>query len=291
MPYTSILVSEGTISWPIPLESANSRYVHGRRSNVLRASSVFLSMYNPEEMVKFGWDPDIIDYTSTYLERFKTIKKELLEKFRVIQYYPCDKLARECKRDFVAKVSSMEKERLSYFVNAGNLPYPVPKWKATDEDVFNEFLSFLNYEGRCTCGAVTKKGNNCSMPQDYYSRWFEAATEEYDRILYQPDEPKPYGNLICKHQMKALVEDGRFPHLFDKMKFYSLFPEMLKSLRTIDKNSNLTITDLDKALLPLIKKMSLNTIHEYLMERSSLDKRIEETRRSVINRLSKFYAV
>ena len=289
MPYTSNLVAEGTVSWPIPLESAKDRYSHGRRSNVLRASSVFLAMYNPQEMIEFGWNPDMIDYVSTYLGRARTIKKDLLEKFRVIKYHPGEKMRRDGKRDFGAEVSSMEDAGTTHFVNVGNLPYPAPRRNATDEDMFNEFLGFLNYEGRCTCGSVMKKGSNCSMPPDYYSKWFGATQEEYDRILYQSDESKPYGNLICKHQMKVLVDDGRFPHLFDKLRFYRLFPEMMKSLRMIGKNSNLKIEDLDMALMPSIRKMSLGAVPEYLVERTSLDRRIEETKRNVIQKLGSSY--
>jgi hypothetical protein len=291
MPYTSELVADGTVSWPMPSESAKDKYSHGRRSNVLRASSVFLAMYNPQEMIQFGWNPDMIDYVSTYLGRARTIKKDLLEKFRVVKYHPGNKSSRDVKRDFGAEVSSTEDAGLTHFVNVGNLPYPTSRWKATEDDVFNEFLGFLNYEGRCTCGSVMKKGSNCSMPPDYYFKWFDAKPGEYDRILSQPDEPKPYGNLICKHQMKALVDDGRFPHIFDKMRFYKLFPEMLSSLRGIGKKSNLKIEDLDKALLPSIHKMSLGAVPDYLRERASLDKRIEETRRSVVQKLATSYVV
>lgn len=286
MPYTSELV-QNSISWPTPIKSAKNEYAHGRESNVIRPSNVFLAMYNPQRMIEDGWNGDFVNYVTSFLGRFNGMKEKLINEFRIVEYHP-DSEARSGKRDFGADVSSMSKEGLLHRVNLGNLPYPV-YGQATKEQVLDEALAFLNVKGSCTCGAVKKKGEFCSMPADYYADWTGVPLEEYDRILSSPDEPKPYGHLICKHQLKVIVESGRFPHLFDKWKFYSLFRDsMLHGMREMDekRKGRRSLLDLDKALMPSVSQLGLGVLTEYLKERSELDERIEGSRNNVVGRLA-----
>jgi hypothetical protein len=283
MPFKSELIRNATISWPIPTDSAREHYTPGRESNVIRASSVFFGMYDPREMEKFGFNGDFLSYLTDYLGRIRGYDSKLIEDFKVVKYSPEDKTKRDVKRDFDATVTSHEVEGKTYLVKLGNLPYKVSAG-ATDREVFNEFLALLNLSSSCGCDAHERKGSNCSMPSDYYSQWFDVPPEEYDRILFDSTESKPYGHLVCKHQVKVLVDDGRFPHIFNKMRFYSEFPSMMKAIRGIGKKTP-TVGDIDRALLPSIKRMSLGAITQYLHDRKILDKGTVETKNEVLKRI------
>lgn len=276
--HNDVWIREGTISWPRR---------SGRESTVLPAGSAFLAMYDPEKAVKrYGRDPDFMDYVSVFLSETigYGVEKELLENFNV-EFSPKIRNKRELK----ANVSSLYEKDVEYVVNLNNLRWPLPPLRMLPrEEVLLSVKALEIYDGSCTCPRLTSVGECRSMPFDYCSHWFNMSAGEYQRILADSNEEKPYGKIMCKHQAKALVEDGRYGPVFNEELFYLQLDNMLSALSDAPKeHGKLKAEEMDKVIKPHIMEMGFDVVIEYFKKKRQMDATIESMEEKIVRKLGR----
>lgn len=124
---------------------------------------------------------------------------------------------------------------------------------------FNAMLaSFKNLKHSCTCGRGTETDIICSMPYEACGPW-GITREEWEE---SQKTSKIYGELLCNHEVEALVKHRAYP-MFDESKIVLLLPEIMDTVMQLQSFNK---EQLGIALKQLRSKLGLSAVLRVFLE-------------------------